>query len=314
MHPPLPRRSIITLLLGTFVMLGGLTLGGCGDEGEAAARSAEKRTASSQPADGDAAASQPSGQSAAATQPGKGDAASGSSRAAATTPATDDLAQMLTRYVDDGGWVDYAALAEDPAALDRYIDSLKGADLDAMTRDGRLATLINAYNAYVLKLVAENYDGGKLKSINDIPEEERFEAQRWELAGQTVSLNEIENRLIRQNYDEPRIHWALVCGAYSCPPLRDEPYTAEALGKQLADQEQRVLSDERFYRYDADAKTLHLTSILDWYGEDFVAAAGSVAGYVAQRKQGVATDPAPKIEFIDYDWKLNSRANAPSHQ
>ena len=229
-----------------------------------------------------------------------------------TTPATDAYAQTLRRVVSDGGWVDYDALAQDHAALDRYIRSLADADLDAMSKDQRLATLINAYNAFTLKLIVDGYDGGELESIMDIPEGERFEARRWRLGGRTVSLNEIENELIRPNFDEPRIHWVLVCAAYSCPPLRTQPYTADQLEEQLAQQERRVLSDERFYEYDADANALRLTSIMspDWYGEDFVEAAGSVVAYIAKRKENVPTDPAPSVEFIEYDWKLNSRANA----
>ena len=138
--------------------------------------------------------------------------------AAAGIPATDALAEVLANHVSDVGWVDYAALAEDPSNLDRYIASLADVDLEGMKKDRRLATLLNAYNAFTLKLIVENYNGGELESIEDIPEDERFEAQRWKLAGQTVSLNQIENELIRPNFDEPRIHWALVCAAYSCPP------------------------------------------------------------------------------------------------
>src|SRR5690606_18585297 len=109
--------------------------------------------------------------------------------------------------VDAQGMVDYAGLAADTAALDGYIASLADVDLDVLSRDERLALLINAYNAFTLRLILDHYP---VASIKDIPEAERWKAERWDLGGKTVSLDTIEHVMIRPVFNEPRIHWALV--------------------------------------------------------------------------------------------------------
>ncbi|MEL7088182.1 MAG: DUF547 domain-containing protein, partial [Planctomycetota bacterium] len=126
----------------------------------------------------------------------------------------------------------------------------------------------------------------------------------WNLAGQTVSLNQIEHERVRPVFQEPRIHWALVCAAYSCPPLRAEAYTSNQLEAQLVDQERRVLlaDDPRFVRVSGDS--IQVTQLFNWYGDDF----GDWQQYVTQR----LNPPKPNYNgFITYDWQLNAKPNRP---
>ena len=215
---------------------------------------------------------------------------------------------LLKEHVSDAGFVDYQGLVEGASRLDAYLKQLADADLGALGRDEKLAFLINAYNAFTLKLIAENYDGGKLATIKDIPEEQRWKAERWEVGGATYSLDAIEHEEIRPKFEEPRIHWALVCAAYSCPPLRNEAYTGDRVSEQLADQERRVFSNERFLKYDPVGNDLRLTKIMLWYGGDFEQAAGSVAAYVRENAED-EIKPDASVDFLDYSWKLNSQAN-----
>ncbi len=221
------------------------------------------------------------------------------------------LDELLAAHVDDAGWVDYAALRKDLAKLEAYTAGLANAPFDGLGRDEKLALLINAYNAFTLQLILEHYDAGKLKSINDIPKARRWDAKRWIIAGKRYSLNQIEHEQVRPKFKEPRIHWALVCAAYSCPPLRDEAYTGAKLERQLADQERYVHSHPRWARWDAAANTLWLTALYNWYGGDFEQVSGSVLKYAAPHVSGVEADDEPRLRWIDYDWRLNDISNKP---
>ncbi len=216
--------------------------------------------------------------------------------------------RLLATHVDTEGLVDYAALAEGSGALDRYVASLARAPFDDMGRDERLALLINAYNAFTLRLILDYYP---IDSIRSIPAAERWEAERWELPTGTFSLNQIEHELIRPNFREPRIHFALVCAAIGCPVLRQEAYTGAALEEQLEEQTRATHSKERWVRYERGAEVIHLTRLYDWYGGDFEQVAGSVLAYVARYRDDLAADLAaghePEIEFLDYDWSLNDQ-------
>jgi hypothetical protein len=230
-------------------------------------------------------------------------------------PQFDDTAfdAILQEHVDDTGLVDYLALKADPAALDAYIGSLASAPLDQMGRDQRLALLINGYNAFTLRLILDHHP---VKSIKDIPADQRWDARRWNIAGNIWSLNQIEHEQIRPHFREPRIHFALVCAALGCPPLRREAYVAARIEEQLHEQSAYVHSHDRWYRFDADKGVVHLTELYNWYGDDFEQVVdGSVLDYAARydprlRAVLLAGDK-PRIAWINYDWSLNSQENQP---
>lgn len=218
---------------------------------------------------------------------------------------------LLTRHVNDAGFVDYKGLASDAGELDRYIASLAKAPIDRMGRNQRLALLINAYNAFTLRLILDHYP---VKSIKDIPGDKRWDDRRWNIGGTVFSLNQIEHEQIRPNFKEPRIHFALVCAAIGCPPLRNEAYTADRLEDQLEAQAVYVHTHDRWFRYDAQHNKLMLTSLYNWYGGDFEQVAGSVTKYAARYspvlQAALNAGESPKVEYLDYDWSLNSKENA----
>jgi len=221
--------------------------------------------------------------------------------------------KIVSKHVDEAGFIDYPAIKKNPVRLNQYIDKLAEAPFDKLGRDEKLALLINAYNAFTVKLILDNWNGGELASIKDIPKSERWEAERWRVGSHTWSLNQIEHEQIRPKFKEPRIHFAVVCAAFSCPPLRTEAYCADRIKEQLADQAKYVHNHDRWYRYEPGKRTVHLTALYDWYGGDLEQAAGSVLQYVARYapkvKQDLASNNKPTIEWIDYSWKLNSQAN-----
>ncbi|MHC5025671.1 MAG: DUF547 domain-containing protein [Planctomycetota bacterium] len=229
----------------------------------------------------------------------------------AAPPAVDHAAldAVLRAHVDARGRVDYEAIARSSAELLGYTRSLADVRLESRPRDERLAILINAYNAFTLQLIVENWKGGTLESIRDL--DDPWDQKRWRFGGKTVSLNHIEHEIIRKQFNEPRIHFALVCAAIGCPTLRAEAFVADRLEVQLDEQTRAVHQGRTWCRYDAAANTLFLTRLYDWYGSDFEKSAGSVLAFVARYVDGVRAaleeDRKPKIRWLDYDWALNKQ-------
>jgi hypothetical protein len=224
--------------------------------------------------------------------------------------------ELLKQFVDEHGGVDYAGLAEDTAELDQYIQQLSEVDFDALGRDEKLTLLINAYNAFTLRLIVDYWDDGELESIKDIPKDKRWDHERWQIGKQVFSLSQIEHEQIRPKFQEPRIHFALVCAAYSCPTLRTEAYQADRLEEQLDDQTQYTHSGARWLQFDREDNIVYLTKLYEWYGGDFHQQNDSVLAYVALQvepvKQAIDAGQPPRIRWLEYDWQLNRQDEPPS--
>jgi len=217
---------------------------------------------------------------------------------------------LLIEHVDGDGWVDYAALRSDEPKLDRYLQSLERVDFDKLGRNEKLALLINAYNAFTLRLILDHFP---IDSIKDIPEARRWDAKRWNVGGNTWTLNQIEHEQIRPKFVEPRVHFALVCAAVGCPILRNEAYQADRINEQLEDQSRYVHTHDLWFAFDAPKGLVRLTRLYLWYGGDFEQVAGSVlnfaARYSAELTRVIDGGTKPQIEWLDYDWKLNDKTN-----
>ena len=219
---------------------------------------------------------------------------------------------LLKKHVDADGWVDYDGLHGDSARLDEYLTAIARAPFDTMSRDEKLALLINAYNAATLRLILDFHP---VKSIKDIPTAKRWDHERWVVGGHTLSLNDIEHKQIRPKFNEPRIHFALVCAAVGCPKLRNEAFDAARIDAQLDDQMRYAHEHDRWLRFDADRAVLRLTKLYDWYGSDFTQTGMTVQQYAARYspplKRALDEGRRVKVRWLDYSWVLNSRANAP---
>lgn len=210
----------------------------------------------------------------------------------------------------DIGRVDYAGLKRDEARLDAYLKALEGADVRVLGGDEQLALLINAYNAYTLKIIVERYPD--VRSIRDL--KDPWTTARHNVGGQVMSLDQIEHGLLRPFYRDPRIHFAVNCASVGCPPLGDEAFTGERLNAQLDAATRRALRHPRYAK--VEGGKLHLTQILKWYGDDFTSAefkdhAPTVAAYVARYADAPVAalvrqaDGDPEVVFMPYDWSLN---------
>ena len=225
-------------------------------------------------------------------------------------------ADVLARYTVRTGPtsnVRYQALGKSRSVLQGYLRELEAVSKEtfaSFSRDQQLAFLINAYNALTVELILDHYP---VKSIRDIgglfssPWKKKF----FVLLGEKHSLDDMEHEMLRKRFEEPRIHFALVCASKGCPALRGEPFVATRLGSQLEEAAHLFLTDKGKNRYEPNSSTLYLSSIFKWYGDDFKKEYGSFKEFVSNRivadteSQKRARSDRTKVEFLDYDWSLN---------
>lgn len=248
-----------------------------------------------------------------------------------------DYSFVLKKYVNTRGMVDYAALksnGSDYAKLNGFVSSLGSLDravYDGRPTDHRIAFLINAYNAFVLKTIVDNYPirptilrstlypENSIRQIRGV-----FSELKFRLMGTDVTLDDIEHRNLRVKFDEPRIHMALVCAAMGCPRLRAEPYYGARIDEQLDDQVRTFCSDSDKFRIDRETNEVHLSEIFKWFGEDFIlkyGTDGKLEGFSEKERavlnfiiENVNVRDAKylsrggyKIKYIKYDWTLNEK-------
>jgi hypothetical protein len=211
---------------------------------------------------------------------------------------------VLRKVVDDRGRVDYKALAADRGPLERYLWAVSEhsphshPELFPSEAD-KLAYWINAYNAYVLYAVTER---PTMRSVND-DKTDFFYFTEYTLGGASMSLYALENDVVRKEHAEPRIHFALNCASGGCPELPAEAFLPATLEAQLAREATEFCAHPDKVR--AAAGVVEMSSIFDWYADDFVGSGGPVAFC---RKWGNTTLPAgAKPAFLPYDWALNAQ-------
>lgn len=155
---------------------------------------------------------------------------------------------LLKRHVRSNGEVDYKSLKKDASTLNAYLDELKRSrGLTAWSLDQRLAFYINAYNAFTLKVIVDRYPIESIKDLNPliaIPGYHTVWTKKFiDLDGQKLSLDDIEHNILRKQFNDPRIHFAINCASRSCPHLRSEAYVAGKINVQLEDQAKRFINN-----------------------------------------------------------------------
>lgn len=215
--------------------------------------------------------------------------------------------ELLQKYVHRGV-VDYRGFKTEEAKLDDYLQQLEKVDSRALDRNEQLAFYINAYNAWTIKLILGAYPG--LQSIKDLG---RLFWSPWKikiarLDGSVLTLDHIEQDIIRPRFQDPRIHFAVNCASQGCPPLRAEPYRGAVLDRQLDEMTKEFIHNPRYNRL--EGQILYVSSIFKWYAEDFK---GDIVGFFIQQAQGDLKKNLEnnkkdiRVEYLDYDWSLNSR-------
>ena len=241
--------------------------------------------------------------------------ATGAARAQAFDHSAFDA--LLKKHAVNG-MVNYDAFKAAPE-FGAYLKTLAATDPAPMARDEQLAFWINAYNAYTIQLIVSHDEKESIRNINKtlfLKLKGPWAEPLAKVGGKDYTLDDIEHKIIRPTYKEPRIHLALVCAAMGCPPLRSEAFTGAKLGAQLDDQGvQFIMKSPGKNRVDVANKTLYHSMIFGYYKEDFGGSIQGSAKFMAKwfpegpEKQLLMSGDFKAVE-TDYDWTLNSQVNA----
>jgi len=209
----------------------------------------------------------------------------------------DRLDAFLANYVHEG-LVDYARVKGDQATA-TWVAEIATTNLETASPAERQAFLINAYNLLVIHAAAEVYP---IPSVLDVPG--FFDRKKYPVAGQSMTLNDLEKTHLLQKFGDPRFHFVLVCGAVDCPPIADKAYRPELLEQQLETQTRAALNDPTFIRVAEGQPKVGLSQIFEWYASDFGGSKSSALAFI-NRYRRPAINPAAEVTFYTYDWSLN---------
>jgi hypothetical protein len=241
--------------------------------------------------------------------------------------------ELLDRYVDEQGLVDYDGLLNNPDLVDLFYGEVAAYSPDShphlfIDDDARLAYWINSYNLTTIKGVLHNYP---ISSVEDVappallfffPSKSGFFFfQRFTYGGVETSLYSLENSVIRKRFVDPRYHFALNCASSSCPKLPRVPFYPDRLDEQLEMESEKFINSAANVRYDAEQKTLYLSAIFDWYEKDFLnwldrTSPGKDRTIVDYLLDYLDEETAAqirrdretlKIDYLVYDWGLNDQ-------
>ncbi|MDX2185237.1 MAG: DUF547 domain-containing protein [Gemmatimonadaceae bacterium] len=225
---------------------------------------------------------------------------------------------LLKRHVVNG-MVDYDAFRREPSFA-AYLQTLGAQNPAALPRDEQLAFWINAYNAWTIQLINVHNERNSIRNINKtfgIKLKGPWSEPIATISGRTYTLDEIEHDIIRPKYGEPRIHFALVCAAMGCPPLRSEAYTGALLDRQLQEQgELFIRRSPGKNRVDLASRTWHHSLIFGYYKQDFGGSVQDAARFAARwypagsAERTLLESGTVRTRETTYDWTLNSQEQA----
>ncbi|MEE4261541.1 MAG: DUF547 domain-containing protein [Desulfobacteraceae bacterium] len=220
--------------------------------------------------------------------------------------------QILKTYVNNQGLVDYNGIAGDQS-FTKYMESLKTARADTMSRNGQLAFWINAYNAVTIdkvikwkpkKSVRETFVPGVWTGTRF------FTTREHTVAGKQLSQDDIEHEILRKQLREPRIHFVIICASSGCPPQPRFAYTEDNVQAKLEEETRKYINSKRGTQIDSAKNVLHLSKLFDWFAGDFEYKSGSVMNFIKSyldERTLAFVEQNPKIEFLHYDWALNAQ-------
>lgn len=213
-------------------------------------------------------------------------------------PDYNALDTFLKKYVSVSGDVDYKSIKANKKELDVIIKSFSAVSvLPTWNNNEQLAFWINAYNVFTIQLISDNYP---VKSIQNLDGGKPWDVKRIKIGGKSYSLNNIENDIIRPQFKDARIHFAVNCGAKSCPPLLNGAFFGKSLDTQLDVVTKKFINNTKYQTITASKLTL--SKIFDWYAVDF----GDINTFINKYTTTKINKNAP-IVFKEYDWALNEK-------
>lgn len=203
-------------------------------------------------------------------------------------------------YVSDG-LIDYAGIAKNPGSLNELIEMAGTMEVSQSDAKNYQAFWINTYNLTVIKGIVNNYPLESPLAVNGF-----FDQIKYSLGGKDVTLNDIENNLLRKNFSDPRFHFVLVCGAIGCPPIINQAYKPSTLDSQLSKQTKAALNGDLFIQINEKKKRVVGSEILKWYKEDFTMNGQSEIDFINEYR-ATAIPTNFKLSYSTYNWALNAQ-------
>ena len=198
------------------------------------------------------------------------------------------------------GKVEYGEIKKNQSNLNELTKAIADFDFDKESVAGQKAFLINAYNILVISGIVNKFP---IKSPLDVSG--FFDRVKYKVIGKKMTLNDIENKMIREKYKDPRFHFALVCGANGCPVIINKAYLPATIDAQLTNQTRIAVNNANFTRVSDEAKTVKLSQLFDWYKDDFLTKGDNYIDFLNKYR----TDKIPdnyKVYLYTYDWTLNN--------
>lgn len=232
----------------------------------------------------------------------------------------ESLSVLLKKYVTEDRRVSYLEWrnsVQDMELLSTVIKAFGEADVSVMSDSEKKSFYINAYNAFTLDLILSKYEetlGSEAspypheRSIRNIKnlDDKVWDTYQWKLSGLNVSLNEIENKLLRPMGDA-RIHFAIVCASKGCPPILNRALSPEDLDETLDQLSDAFVNSGRDTLINIEANRLKTSKIIDWFAGDFIKSYGSVINFFSRYSKTATADQIKemKMSYFVYDWTLN---------
>ena len=217
--------------------------------------------------------------------------------------------QVLQEHVDEKGRVNYTKLKANPEKLEAYLDLLAVANPAELSYNAQLAFWVNAYNALVIKGVVDHYPTTSVRKVKWFGG--FFSRLKFQVAGKTYTLNQIEHGIIRTEFVDPRIHFVLVCASTSCPPLENSAFSAETIEERLETATFNFVQNPEQVRIDRVKRRVYLSKIFKWYDDDFREGYDGVADfltdYLPPEDADFVSAENVKFHYLDYDWTLNDQ-------
>lgn len=205
---------------------------------------------------------------------------------------------FFKKYVHNGG-VKYKAINADQESLNRLVEQIASTRVESFDKKSQKAFYLNAYNILVIKGIIAKYPINSPMDVDGF-----FDKQTHNLAGTQITLNDIENKIIRPQFKDSRIHFALVCAAKGCPKIAGFAFSPEKVEQQLQQLAVNAMNNTQFTRVEKENKKVLLSEIFNWYKDDFIAEAPNLLSYV-NKYRSIKIDANFSVGNYTYNWKLN---------
>ncbi len=211
-------------------------------------------------------------------------------------PSHEAWDKLLQKYVNAEGKVNYKGFKEAKVALQQYLDSLTANPVQpSWTKAEKMAYWINAYNAFTIKMIVDNYPTSSIMKLHN---GKAWDVKWIKIGDKTYTLNNIENDILRPQFKDARIHFAVNCAAKSCPPILNRAWTPDNLNKFLEQQAKAFINNSKYNKITADA--VQVSKIFEWYAGDF----NNIIEYL-NKYSTTKINTTAKVSYVEYDWALN---------